>query len=486
MYDTLNDPARDTRLIGGVERYRSLCRHAPGRVEASRAWFPYSERHLQQLWADERWRPSELATHTGETVSVVEPGRWNYEAGPDFRDAVLRLDDGRMIRGDVEIHVHPADWTAHGHEDDPAYDHVVLHVCWFPGSVPENRLPPAAWQCSIKAPVESNPVFDFDLIEIDLDEQAQHRRPTPCAAALKTWTADDKEALLESAGRDRLARKTAMMARQIDRHGPDQALYMHMAKALGYKHNKWPAARLALSIPFDRLCRESEGDPLRAYALLAGIAGLLPDPTITSVEPDAAAFLRRVWDLWWPLRPRYEEHLMERREWTLSSLRPQNHPQRRLMALAHWAIAEPGFSDLMAGAPVESLYASARTALSAPVCPFWSYRLSYRKPATEKPIALIGPSRITAILVNVVLPFRAALSRGEGSIEPLLKALPDEQDNRITREMAVRLLGPDYPPSFIRHALRKQGLLQVYHDFCLASRYGCPACRLPQELESVS
>ena len=105
-----------------------------------------SERHVQAIWYDGTLRPGELRTAGGTPVRVVDPGRWNLEAGPDFLDAVLEIgDDLRRVRGDVEIHVRATDWAAHGHGQNPAYADVVAHVTWHPGPPPvadDGALPP--------------------------------------------------------------------------------------------------------------------------------------------------------------------------------------------------------------------------------------------------------------------------------------------------------------------------------------------------------
>ncbi|MBQ3809008.1 MAG: DUF2851 family protein, partial [Kiritimatiellae bacterium] len=83
----------------------------------------WNERHLQCIWADARLRPAALATTGGEPVEVLSPGVWNGGPGPDVRGAVRRI-GGRRAAGDVEIHVRPSDWAAHGHGGDPRYDRV--------------------------------------------------------------------------------------------------------------------------------------------------------------------------------------------------------------------------------------------------------------------------------------------------------------------------------------------------------------------------
>ena len=90
--------------------------------------FQCSERFLQVLWNERRFC-GELVTLDGRKVEVVAPGTWNVESGPDFRDAALRL-DGVLLYGDIEVHRDPFDWYRHGHDRDPAYDKVILHVVW--------------------------------------------------------------------------------------------------------------------------------------------------------------------------------------------------------------------------------------------------------------------------------------------------------------------------------------------------------------------
>ena len=90
---------------------------------------PITERHVQALWYDAKLRPPALRTVDGACLRVVDPGVWNLEAGPDFHGAVLEIGrERRRLCGDVEIHLHPTDWTTHGHVRNAAYGHIVAHV----------------------------------------------------------------------------------------------------------------------------------------------------------------------------------------------------------------------------------------------------------------------------------------------------------------------------------------------------------------------
>ena len=158
--------------------------------------FPYSERHLQCLWADPRYRPDSLQTTDGESVEVEHPGDWNLEAGPDFHHVVLLVGkEKRRICGDLEIHIHANAWHQHGHADDPRYENVRFHVVFFQG-----QEIPGLLQIPLQESLAAEPHFSFESID-----PAAYPYSIPFGDfPLKSLHPDQKTALLESAGEERL------------------------------------------------------------------------------------------------------------------------------------------------------------------------------------------------------------------------------------------------------------------------------------------
>ncbi|MDQ2654006.1 MAG: DUF2851 family protein, partial [Chloroflexota bacterium] len=72
--------------------------------------------------------PEHLATTDGESVRVIHRGTWTHGLGPDFSDALLLFDERELRSGAVEMHIETRSWTGHGHQVDPAYNAVILHV----------------------------------------------------------------------------------------------------------------------------------------------------------------------------------------------------------------------------------------------------------------------------------------------------------------------------------------------------------------------
>ncbi|MBI2441296.1 MAG: DUF2851 family protein [Lentisphaerae bacterium] len=473
---------------------------------------PYTERHLQCVWFDEGLRPKNLKTERGQEIIVEHPGQWNLEEGPDFLGAVLRvLPEGRRLTGDVEIHVHPGAWQQHGHAKNPAYARVIAHVTYFPGAAPRAALPEGAIQVALQDALAANPFFSFESLDLSAYPYAARARATPCAQVLQGWDPGRVAQLLETAGEQRLQAKTARMAGAIAAQGFAQTLYEEVMAALGYKNNRAPFRCLAQRLPLETLRALSAGDPLKAYALLMGVAGLLPRQTPGRWDAATRVFVRRLWDHWWKQQAALGATALRRADWKLSGLRPQNHPQRRLMLAALLFAGKPELEARLSALPAAEAAEAIKlmAALFPPLADatlrskpslrstsppadkpetetYWQRRLTFGGKPQETPIALMGEGRIAALIANVLLPLLAAAGNRSVMRPAFLRHLPPEEDNQILRQTARNLLGADHNPALYRSGLRQQGLLQIFHDFCLTDRSRCATCALLAALKKES
>ena len=450
---------------------------------------PFAERHLQCIWADDRLRPALLVTAAGERVQVEHPGEWNTGPGPDFLNAALRVGpELRRLTGDVEIHIRPADWQRHRHADDPRYRRVCAHVAFYPGTLPDAELPAGALQIALRPALDALPDFSFDNIDLMAYPVAARATPPPCRAAMARLSPAQRGATLDAAGETRLRRRAELLQSAMLDRGPAQVLYEEVMAALGYRPNKAPFRRLARLLPLDRLREKSAGDPLRAYALLMGCAALLPDPSARRAwDDETKMFVRRCWDAWWPLSDEFLARRIPRADWNMAGIRPANRPERRLMAAALLFARAPGLPEQLAvlaqnprGVPVEKLL----VLFDLPDAPYWSNRLSFSSAPAKEPVAFVGKSRAQAILVNLLLPAFAALGAPAEAWTSLLADLPAEESNELIKQTALRLFGQDHSPRLYRSGLRRQGLIQIHHDYCLGDRTLCAACPFPATPEA--
>ena len=388
---------------------------------------PITERHVQALWYDGALRPKDLRTIEGVLVRVIDPGTWNVEAGPDFLHAVLEVGTTRRrLVGDVEIHLHSADWRAHGHATNPAYASVIAHVTWHaapPDSIWDG-LNDTCLRICLGDFLRTRPDFSPDEIDVSAYPYAHlPATPRPCEG-LFARNPDLLLAVLRQAGAHRLELKTrrfkTIFVRTQDRA---QAFYVEMLAALGYKQNAAAFRQLANHLPWQELPASQDA----ALASLSCVAEMVVSRTV---------------------------------RWRRANIRPANSIKRRLAAAA---------------------------ALFAGTCPSLLDRLGACDLSTRVgqqaacdvlcASGLLGRRRAAAILANVLVPF----ARAEGRLDRIPAELLPEETNAVVRLTAFRLLGRDHNPAlYAGNGLYLQGMIQLHHDYCLAAHPDCDQCGLLQ------
>ena len=376
----------------------------------------YTERHVQAIWYDSRYRPAALRTTRGTAVRVIEPGEWNLEAGPDFLGAVIEIGGVRQT-GDVEIHLRPGDWRTHGHADNPAYAHIILHVTWYggPSPVPYPEIHLGDFLRTSFSPDE----IDLGIYPYGLPPAT----PRPCqrdtTAAL---------ALITSYGRARMRFKANRVASRFLHVSREQVFYEEALAALGYKYNAFPFRTLAQRLPWRELPRAA------AYAATAleSAAGL-------AVAEGAA--------------------------WRLDHVRPANAPMKRLAAAARLFAGGPEFLAQVLACDLTSP-AGQRAAVAL---------LRAGSAAGMEDTPVMGRGRAGAVMANAVVPYALAVGR----LTDVPDWIAPEDVSHPVRLAAHRLLGRDHNPAlYSGNGLLLQGLIQIHHHHCRVGRGDCRTCRL--------
>ena len=286
---------------------------------------------LQAIWQHQRLLRDQLQTLDGQPVRVLHPGFRSVEGGPDFRGAILQIGDGSPQSGDVEVDLRPGGWRAHGHDQNPAFKNVILHVIWegervTPGSPPAMRL-----RAALDAPLGELSLWLGGEATQSLPENLRGQ----CSAPLRGLPRERVTMLLNEAAQVRLQSKAGWFQARGRQAGWEQALWEGLFRALGYKHNVWPMQRLAELRP---RWSARNGDALSVQARLFGISGLLPSE-LTRAQASSDTYLRQVWDRWWREQAEFSDCILPRPLWRFHGLRPANHPQRRLALASLWSLA---------------------------------------------------------------------------------------------------------------------------------------------------
>lgn len=428
-----------------------------------------------------------LVTTRGVPVKVIHPGDIETSCGPDFRQAVVCLDNSQPITGDIEVHLRSSEWQGHKHHRDPAYNSVILHVVLWDDT---RALTPL--ESGGSAPVvELAGLLPGSIEEVYQQLLSPWTAEEPCHRASKLLGADTVAGLLEAAGDERFRLKASAMQEDFASRGAQQALYEAVMGALGYSRNKQAFIKLAHSLPLGLLTGLVTDEPQatrlpRLQALLLGSAGLLGG------ECSHHMCSKSITGEWDTLKELWAEAGLElamaRREWRLSGIRPSNSPLRRIAAASHlihrylasgWVtpvlesvlsapVSHRGLKDIEKGflVPVDTSDAGHR---------------NFGEKLWPMPPALLGPGRAAEIVVNVVLPFCFARARTTHQHDLEKKALalyrshPGNGKNGIIKQMLQRIWQTE-PTQVADAAARQQGLIHLYLNFCRERK--CNLCPL--------
>jgi len=412
---------------------------------------PIPEKALARLWQKRAARQREFRTSAGRRVRVLYPGRPGTAAGPDFRDALLEVEGTGLVRGDVELHLRQQDWYAHGHAGDPNYNGVALHAAL------ETSPRTTALQNGHRVPVIS-------LASLLEEAEAAGEEAVPDAPEVeagrglwpllesKGWgRPEGPEAmglLLDAAGDVRFRARAAVFSALVAEQPADQCLYEGLMEALGYRANRQPFLKLAQRAPWQPLAGEALARPPRERA--AAVEGRLLEVSGLAAAPGNR---RRPPPGFGPA--------LAAAEWHTFRVRPSNHPRRRMAGAARLlarflAASPPGGEAPLAAALAARVAGGKPSDLTA--------ALAVKDDGDGGP-AFIGAGRARDMAVNVALPFCHAWSgRGdESEAMALYGRFPKLQANEITREMAERLMPPEWS-GVVNSARRQQGLLHLHRQ----------------------
>ncbi|MDB6053314.1 MAG: hypothetical protein JWN25_837 [Verrucomicrobiales bacterium] len=443
-----------------------------------------AERLLQVIWHHQRLQRDRLHTIDGRSVKVLHPGFWSHEGGPDFRRAVIQIDNETPITGDIELDLEESGWQTHGHDRTRTFNHVILHVIWGTPKVSKTSIPTLNLMDFLDSPIA------------DLEKQLAREKVEPwpqllhgnCSSPLSSLGPEALREVLEQAAQVRLQRKAETFIARSKQVGWAQTFWEGLFRALGYKQNGWAMEALARSLP--QLSKEAKMDVTTCQAELLGMSGLLEKSN--SKDFKGNNYLRSLWDHWWRERERLREFILPLQLWTFAGVRPANHPIRRLALAAHWLVR----ADLQRN--VESWILSDSTDslelekfFQVSEDPFWSHHWTPGGQRLIKPQPLLGPQRFSDIVINVVLPlFWARAVLGENHqlrerVQKIFFAWPGAEDNSVLKMARQRLL-KGCKGSVLKTSAMQQGLFQIVRDFCDHSDALCSNCEFPALVKAFS
>lgn len=414
------------------------------------------EDFLHYTWKFQKFRQKEFTTIHGEKLYIQNPGKHNFDSGPDFFNAQLEIDN-QLWAGNVEIHLKSSDWYAHGHQTDPAYENVILHVVWnhdaeifrkdgsvIPTFVVKDYILKDTSNQYQKLFTKGNKWINCenDLPEID-------------SFLIKNW--------LERLYFERLERKEKLLLSEIDhsKNHWEALLFSILCKNFGLKVNGDSFFSIAKSLPFS-VVKKCSHKVEELEALLMGQAGFFEE------NKEDGYFLK--------LKSIYEYLKLKfslKNETVISPkyfrLRPPNFPTIRLSQLAGLYVTHPNiFAHIIEIDTLKEFYNFFNCSASE----YWDSHYNFGVSSSKRKKKL-SRNFIDLLIINTVLPIKFSYARQQDSdkideIIDIASEIASENNNIVNKFNSIK--------SMAKNAFQSQALLELKNEYCDKNR--CLHCAI--------
>lgn len=418
------------------------------------------EDFLHYVWKYQKFNTSNLLTTTGDALLVLHPGQHNFNSGPDFFNAQLKIND-QLWAGNVELHIKSSDWYMHQHDKDKAYDSIILHVVWEHDTEVFSKNQEPFDTLQLAQYIDKMALNSYKALFSNSQNwiNCENRFHTVDAFILENW--------LERLYLERLEQKSEEILKQlVQTNNHWEALLFHMlSKNFGLKVNGDSFFSMATSVDFTTV-QKCCWNIFDLEAVFFGQVGLLekePLDEYYQILQQKYTYLSRKFQL-------NNDSVIAPK---FFRLRPPNFPTIRLSQLAMlYAEKKHLFSAVIAAQTKEEFYKIFAVKASA----YWDTHFNFGVMALNRG-KILTKKFIDLLLINTVIPlkFCYAQSQGKDISEALLllaASIFKEENTIVNRFNSLQPVA--------RNAMDSQALLQLKNNYCDLKR--CLDCAVGNSL----
>ncbi len=414
-----------------------------------------TEKLLQFLWQFKLIPFKQLSSDTGEPIEIIDPGQLNFNAGPDFFNAKVKLNN-TVWAGNVEMHLKSSGWKQHKHHTDAAYNNVILHVVLENDDTTINQAGERVATVEVRIP---------EHIRQNIHQLTNNVSWLKCSASIHKVDGFFIGQCLDGLSVERLLYKQ----KQVEEHWRlsnknwEQACYVQLARNFGFNINAEPFMQLAQKIPHTLLMQYSNRQD-SMEALLLGTAGFLDELLNEDAYYQALSTQFR------HLQHKHGILPLEKHVWKFAKTRPTNFPTLRISQFARLYFRHKNlFSHLLECRTTKDVQQLFATEAST----YWNthYRFNARsKNQTKK----LGTHAINGILINSVVPMLFCYGKLRSNSLLCERALLflenlNAESNRKIRDWASFQVCP-------KNARDSQALLHLRSFYCDQKK--CLQCKI--------
>ncbi len=418
------------------------------------------EDFLHYIWKHKKIEISKLKTTADESILVSQVGQHNFNSGPDFFNAKLKIGE-QLWAGNVEIHIKSSDWFLHNHEQDKAYDNVILHVVW------EHDIEVFRKDNTTIPTLQLKDFTDAGLLNNYEKLFSKQNKWINCEndfGSIDDFVLDN---WLERLYFERLERKSKTIETLLQESENDweAVLFKMLVKNFGLKVNGESFFSLAQSIDFS-IVRKTQSNQQALEALLFGQAGFLEQ------DIEGAYYLSLAKEYQF-LKQKFKLENNQVLPIQFFRLRPPNFPTIRLSQLASLYHEHQNlFSKVIETDQLDGFYELFKVSTST----FWKTHYTFQK-ESKSSTKTLTKSFVDLLLINTILPlkFCYAKQRGEevdGGVIKLANAINSEKNSIINAFNNLKKVS--------KSALSSQALIQLKTEYCNKNK--CLQCAVGNTL----
>lgn len=416
------------------------------------------ESFLHYIWQYQLFDTNNLKLVSGQTIEILNPGNLNNDAGPDFFNARVKIDN-TIWAGNIEIHQKTSQWFEHKHNLDPNYQNIILHV-----AVKNNTTNITGINGNIPLLLIEPPKNLYNQYTYLINNNAW----IPCESFInkvdKFIILQWKEALLV----ERLTQKAEIIEQRFKQtnNNFEDTFYITLAHNFGFKTNSLPFELLAKSIELKHLAQNKDNIQI-IEALLYGQAGLIPENPKTEYETQLQKNYAHY-------KLKYNLNNLSGQLWKFSKIRPVNYPTIRISQFASLIHRSSALmSKVLESRTIEQL----ENLFKVEATGYWLNHYTFKTETyiSNKPL---GKNAFTNIVINTIAPFMFFYSKIKDNNTytrqalEWLTCLPPESNHIITEWKKYGIE--------IQNAFDTQALTQLKNNYCQYRK--CLNCRIGNQV----
>jgi len=412
---------------------------------------------LQYIWLSGLFSQLQLSTKENQAVEIIKRGLLNTDAGPDFLNAQVKINDTIWI-GNIEIHTKASEWHTHKHQFDPAYNNTILHVV-LKNDKDCFRYDGSALPCiEIENRINMAVLQKYELLK-------NNALWVPCANFINKIDFITVSQEMDRKMIDRLQRKTETIDQWLKESNNDwqTVFYISLLRSFGFGVNSDAFELLAKNLPLAVLAKH-KSNLFQLEALIFGVAGFLDK----EMEDIYFQDLKKEWLF---LNKKYQLAALNPSVFKYMRMRPGNFPSIRMAQFAALVHSSSHlFSKIVEEEDVNKIIGFFKSEVSN----YWQQHYVFDK-ASKPSKKQLSVGSIQIVMINCVVPilFVYGQMMSNENLEQkalnILHQLPAES-NQIVSNWAQ--LGVHARSAFDSQALIELKKNNCEHQKCLSCKVG--------------